>query len=74
MPDEDLGNSTHPLSCGHLNAALVAILVCFIFSKDLVVFLEAPVAQQGVRFLQLSPGEFFFTTFKARTVLFDSVR
>lgn len=45
-------------------AALVAILVCFCFSKDLVVFLEAPVATKGVRFLQLSPGEFFFTTFK----------
>lgn len=45
-------------------AALVAILVCFCFSKDLVVFLEAPVASKGVRFLQLSPGEFFFTTFK----------
>lgn len=45
-------------------AALIAILVCFCFSKDLVVFLEAPVATKGVRFLQLSPGEFFFTTFK----------
>eukprot|EP01026_Neomeris_dumetosa_P057170 TRINITY_DN5254_c0_g1_i3.p1 TRINITY_DN5254_c0_g1~~TRINITY_DN5254_c0_g1_i3.p1 ORF type:complete len:325 (-),score=38.48 TRINITY_DN5254_c0_g1_i3:258-1232(-) len=45
-------------------AALVAILTCFIFSKDLVVFLESPVAHQGVKFLQLSPGEFFFTTFK----------
>lgn len=45
-------------------AALVAIIVCFCFSKDLVVFLEAPVATKGVRFLQLSPGEFFFTTFK----------
>lgn len=44
------------LACG------VAILTCFVFSKDLVVFLEAPVAAQGVRFLQLSPGEFFFTT------------
>ena len=43
-------------------AALVAVLACFAFSKDLVVFLEAPVASQGVRFLQLSPGEFFFTT------------
>ena len=43
-------------------AAGVAILTCFAFSKDLVVFLEAPVAAQGVRFLQLSPGEFFFTT------------
>lgn len=47
-------------------AALLAITVCFCFSKDLVVFLEAPVATKGVRFLQLSPGEFFFTTFKVR--------
>ena len=45
-------------------AAAVAVLTCFAFSKDLVVFLEAPVASQGVRFLQLSPGEFFFTTLK----------
>lgn len=44
------------IACG------IAILTCFVFSKDLVVFLEAPVAAQGVRFLQLSPGEFFFTT------------
>ncbi|NP_001288439.1 sec-independent protein translocase protein TATC, chloroplastic isoform 2 [Zea mays] len=41
-----------------------AILGCFAFSKDLVIFLEAPVTAQGVRFLQLSPGEFFFTTLK----------
>ena len=33
---------------------------CFTFSKDLIVFLEAPVKTQGVRFLQLAPGEFFF--------------
>lgn len=46
------------LACG------AAILLCFTFSKDFVVFLEAPVAEQGVRFLQLSPGEFFFTTLK----------
>ncbi|GIL77134.1 hypothetical protein Vretifemale_6682 [Volvox reticuliferus] len=46
-------------------ACAAAILTCFIFSKDLVVFLEAPVADAGVRFLQLSPGEFFFTTLKA---------
>ena len=45
-------------------AAVLAILTCFAFSKDLVIFLEAPVASQGVRFLQLSPGEFFFTTMK----------
>ncbi|XP_068638718.1 sec-independent protein translocase protein TATC, chloroplastic-like [Aristolochia californica] len=41
-----------------------AILGCFAFSKQLVVLLEAPVSSQGVRFLQLSPGEFFFTTLK----------
>ena len=45
-------------------AAAIAVLACFVWSKDLVVFLEAPVAEQGVRFLQLSPGEFFFTTLK----------
>lgn len=42
----------------------LAILVCFAFAKDLIVFLEAPVSSQGVRFLQLSPGEYFFTTIK----------
>lgn len=47
-------------------AAAVAIGGCFCFSKELVLFLEAPVADAGVRFLQLSPGEFFFTTFKVR--------
>ena len=45
-------------------AAAVGIGGCFCFSKELVLFLEAPVAEAGVRFLQLSPGEFFFTTFK----------
>ena len=74
-PDaEELSNSEMPI-WDHLDelrerlliaglAAGGAILTCFCFSKDLVVFLEAPVAEQGVRFLQLSPGEFFFTTFK----------
>uniref|UniRef100_A0A6N2MXD3 Sec-independent protein translocase protein TATC, chloroplastic n=1 Tax=Salix viminalis TaxID=40686 RepID=A0A6N2MXD3_SALVM len=41
-----------------------AILGCFAFSKELVMVLEAPVKSQGVRFLQLAPGEFFFTTLK----------
>uniref|UniRef100_A0A0D3AV13 Sec-independent protein translocase protein TATC, chloroplastic n=1 Tax=Brassica oleracea var. oleracea TaxID=109376 RepID=A0A0D3AV13_BRAOL len=41
-----------------------AITGCFAFSKDLIVFLETPVKNQGVRFLQLAPGEFFFTTLK----------
>lgn len=45
-------------------SAAFAITLCFCFSKDLVVFLEAPVMAKGVRFLQLSPGEFFFTTIK----------
>ncbi|XP_058088850.1 sec-independent protein translocase protein TATC, chloroplastic isoform X2 [Magnolia sinica] len=40
------------------------MLGCFAFSKELVILLEAPVSSQGVRFLQLSPGEFFFTTLK----------
>lgn len=53
-------------------AAGASIATCFCFSKDLVVFLEAPVARQGVRFLQLSPGEFFFTTFKVEFSLIMS--
>lgn len=54
-------------------AAGVAIGGCFCFSKELVLFLEAPVADAGVRFLQLSPGEFFFTTFKVRQGWVESV-
>ncbi|KAK7343443.1 hypothetical protein VNO77_12192 [Canavalia gladiata] len=41
-----------------------SILGCFAFSKELVMLLEVPVLSQGVRFLQLAPGEFFFTTLK----------
>ena len=40
------------------------ILGCFGYSKQLVQILESPVADKGVKFLQLSPGEFFFTSFK----------
>lgn len=43
-----------------------AIVGCFAFSKDLIMLLEAPVRTQGVRFLQLAPGEFFFTSLKVR--------
>lgn len=43
-----------------------AMLGCFAFSKELIILLEAPVSSQGVRFLQLSPGEFFFTTLKVK--------
>ncbi|CAG7862050.1 unnamed protein product [Brassica rapa] len=41
-----------------------AITGYFAFSKNLIVFLEAPVKTQGVRFLDLAPGKFFFTTLK----------
>uniref|UniRef100_A0A803PHK9 Sec-independent protein translocase protein TATC, chloroplastic n=1 Tax=Cannabis sativa TaxID=3483 RepID=A0A803PHK9_CANSA len=41
-----------------------AIVGCFAFSKELIMILEAPVKTQGVRFLQLAPGEFFFTSLK----------
>ena len=41
----------------------VAVLLCFCFAKDLVIFLEQPVIDQ-VKFLQLGPGEYFFTTVK----------
>ncbi|KAJ7943072.1 sec-independent protein translocase protein TATC, chloroplastic [Quillaja saponaria] len=47
-----------------VTAVGATILGCFAFSKDLVMILEAPVKSQGVRFLQLAPGEFFFTTLK----------
>ena len=45
-----------------------AILGCFAFSKELILVLEAPVKEQGVRFLQLAPGEFFFTTLKVECI------
>lgn len=44
-----------------------AMVGCFAFSKELIMFLESPVRAQGVRFLQLAPGEFFFTTLKVCT-------
>ncbi|KAL2930787.1 Sec-independent protein translocase protein TATC chloroplastic [Bienertia sinuspersici] len=43
-----------------------AILGCFASSKDLIMILENPVKEQGVRFLQSAPGEFFFTTLKVK--------
>lgn len=46
-----------------------AISGCFVFSKELIMILEAPVKEQGVRFLQLAPGEFFFTTVKVKMTL-----
>lgn len=49
-----------------------SILGCFAFSKELIMILEAPVKTQGVRFLQLAPGEFFFTTLKVRFLTYIS--
>lgn len=45
-------------------AVVASAAGCFVLAKDIVVLLERPVIAQGVRFLQLSPGEFFFTTLK----------
>ena len=46
--------------------ALIAVVVgcigCFIFVKPIVQLLEVPA--QGVKFLQLAPGEFFFVSIK----------
>ncbi|XP_002970358.2 sec-independent protein translocase protein TATC, chloroplastic [Selaginella moellendorffii] len=47
-----------------VGAVGVAMLGCFAFAKDLIMYLESPAHVQGVRFLQLSPGEYFFTTLK----------
>ncbi|OZH51859.1 preprotein translocase subunit TatC [Hydrocoleum sp. CS-953] len=45
-----------------LIAVVVAIISCFIVVKPIVKFLEIPA--QGVKFLQLAPGEYFFVTIK----------
>lgn len=45
-----------------LIGAIVGILCCFIFVKPIVKFLEVPA--QGVKFIQLAPGEYFFVTIK----------
>jgi sec-independent protein translocase protein TatC len=45
-----------------LIAVAIAALGCFIFVRPLVRTLEVPA--QGVKFLQLAPGEFFFVSIK----------
>lgn len=45
-----------------LGGAVAAIAGCFFAVKPIVRFLEGPA--QGVRFIQLSPGEFFFVSLK----------
>lgn len=41
---------------------VVGIVGCFLFVNKIVYFLEVPA--QGAKFLQLSPGEYFFVSFK----------
>ena len=43
-------------------SVLGGIIICFAFVKPLVQFLEGPA--NGVTFLQLSPGEYFFVSLK----------
>lgn len=45
-----------------LAAMVVGVVLCFFEVKPLVQWLEVPA--QGVKFLQLAPGEFFFTSLK----------
>jgi sec-independent protein translocase protein TatC len=43
-------------------AAILGVIGCFLFVKPIVQLLEVPA--QGVKFLQLAPGEFFFVSIK----------
>lgn len=45
-----------------LIAVVIGIIVCFIFVNPIVQLLEVPA--QGVKFLQLAPGEYFFVSLK----------
>ncbi len=45
-----------------LIAIVVGIVICFCFVKPIVQLLEVPA--QGIKFLQLSPGEYFFVSLK----------
>lgn len=45
-----------------LIAVVVGIIGCFVFVNKIVQLLEVPA--QGVKFLQLSPGEYFFVSIK----------
>jgi sec-independent protein translocase protein TatC len=45
-----------------LIAVFVGVVICFIFVRPIVHLLELPA--QGVKFLQLAPGEFFFVSIK----------
>jgi sec-independent protein translocase protein TatC len=45
-----------------LVAVVIAVIGCFVFVNSIVYLLEQPA--QGVKFLQLAPGEYFFVSFK----------
>lgn len=45
-----------------LIAVVIGIILCFIFVNPIVQLLEVPA--QGVKFLQLAPGEYFFVSLK----------
>ncbi len=45
-----------------LATVVVAAVVCFFFSRSIVAWLEVPA--QGIKFLQLAPGEYFFVSVK----------
>ena len=45
-----------------LIAVVLGVIACFIFVRPIVQLLEIPA--QGVKFLQLAPGEFFFVSIK----------
>ncbi|HLO88063.1 MAG TPA: twin-arginine translocase subunit TatC [Nostocaceae cyanobacterium] len=45
-----------------LIAVAVGVIGCFSFAKPIVQLLEAPA--QGIKFLQLAPGEYFFVSLK----------
>lgn len=45
-----------------LIAVVVGVVVCFVFVNPIVQLLEIPA--QGAKFLQLSPGEYFFVSLK----------
>lgn len=45
-----------------LIAVVIGVIFCFIFVRPIVQILETPA--QGVKFLQLAPGEFFFVSIK----------
>ncbi|GAB4150885.1 MAG: twin-arginine translocase subunit TatC [Cyanobacteria bacterium J069] len=45
-----------------LIAVVVGVVICFCFVNPIVQLLEVPA--QGVKFLQLSPGEYFFVSIK----------